>query len=371
MMKTEMDIFTRNMDVEHIVNAAANIGHYACGRQVDKRFALLISTDIHISYPQMRNIIEYLNGMDALDAGICLGDLQGGDYAESDGTWYTKIVKQAEKPFFTVIGNHDGGNSAAAAISGTKEQVFNKFIAPVKEKIGIAELDKTYYAINFDEYKITLIVLDNFDVPDKRNAAGDFAISRGVEHIGQQQADWLVNTLSNIPEGYHLIVARHSYPNEAIAIPCTWTTENRNLTIGAVNGNTEMIPDIIDAWINGKSLKREYRTVISDLTPVGVEADFEHRGKGAFVGYIIGHEHIDWQGKSKKYPDQKIYCFASSASDGWQNYCSDLPRLKGTKAEDCFTVFVVDRARRQVILVRVGSNITNTMVNRTFLTLPY
>ena len=56
---------------------------------------------------------------------------------------------------------------------------------------------------------------------------------------------------------------------------------------------------------------------------------------------------------------------------GWQNYDSDLPRYPGTKAEDCLTTLSVDPINRNICLVRVGSNITNTMVDRTFIAIPY
>ena len=40
----EAPIIVRNKDVEHIVNAAANIGHYAAEVQIDKRFSLLVTS---------------------------------------------------------------------------------------------------------------------------------------------------------------------------------------------------------------------------------------------------------------------------------------------------------------------------------------
>lgn len=59
-------IVTRNQDVEHIVNAAACMGRYAYGMAMPKRFAMLVTTDVHNSSKQMHNGIEYLNQMDAL-----------------------------------------------------------------------------------------------------------------------------------------------------------------------------------------------------------------------------------------------------------------------------------------------------------------
>jgi len=376
----EAPILVRNKDVEHIVNAAANIGHYAAEVQIDKRFSLLVTADVHRCRKQVLSAVEYLNGMKALDAGICLGDMQGSNFIENDGTWYTTAVNEAKKPFYTVIGNHDGGNSAKAKISGTKQQVFDKFIAPTMEQIGIEGLDKTYYAVNFDEYKVTLIVLDNYDVPDERDAQGDFVVHRGVDYISQAQADWFVQTLANVPQDYHVLIARHSFPGKAITHNGPWTILNKNLTNGEPGCCCEIIPDIVNAWMNGTTFEQEYKvgaaltSTLSNpavLPPVTVKADFTARGEGVLIGYIVGHEHWDWQGVSERYPRQQIHSFQSSANDGWQNYCSDLPRLEGTKAEDCITVLSVDHKNRVLYMVRVGSNITNMLVDRTYISFAY
>ena len=58
-------------------------------------------------------------------------------------------------------------------------------------------------------------------------------------------------------------------------------------------------------------------------------------------------------------------------ADNWQNYCSDLPRAKGTKAEDCLTVLSLDTENRRINLVRIGSNVTVNLDERTYTALPY
>jgi predicted phosphodiesterase len=175
-MAQEPVIVTRNKDVEHIVNAAANQGHYSATKPKDPRFTILCAADVHGREVQMNNMVDYLNYMDCIDAAIHLGDMQPGDFAQNDGTWYVNAVARAEKPFFSVVGNHDGGNSATFDICGTVQQVFDKFFAPVKEKTGIENLTKAYYSKNFDEYGVTIIVLNNYDTPDDLAENGDFAV---------------------------------------------------------------------------------------------------------------------------------------------------------------------------------------------------
>ncbi len=377
-MNQEPIIVTRNKDVEHIVNAAANQGHYSATKPKNPRFTLLCAADVHHSVAQMANLIDYLNAMDAIDAGIHLGDMQAGDYAQNDGTWYTNEVARAEKPFFSVVGNHDGGNSDKFEICGTVQQVFDKFFAPVRDKTGVENLEKPYYAKNFDEYGVTVIVLNNYDAPDDLAEDGNFAVSRGVEAIRQEQMDWFVKTLTEIPEGYHLIVARHAFEGYAVMEPCSWTQVNRGISPsdrGILYGKeNNPVADIVDAWVRGGVLRREY-PVEERFAPyfedLKVDVDFTDRGPGNFVCHLLGHCHRDGIAHVKAYPNQKIVSLASACSDRWQNEGSDLPRYENTKAEDCLTTLSVDPINRNICLVRVGSNITNTMVDRTFIAIPY
>lgn len=372
-MKTESSIAERNRDVEHIVNAAAKYGAYGLGKMFPKRFALLVTTDIHRCRQPVERAAEYLDTMPALDAGICLGDIQGCDFAENDGTWYTDVVCGTQKPFYTVIGNHDGGNSRERAISGSKSQVFQKFILPTRDNMRLPALDKTYYSVLFDEYKICLIVLDNYDVPDRLDEDEDFVVSRGVEMIGQEQADWFIQTLAEVPNEYHVILARHSMTEACRPIECNWTQMEYQMAAsdqGVVTA--DLVVDVVDAWIHGKTIKNQYGSNdFNQIKPVKVDADFSNRGIGNFVGYLIGHTHFDWLGVCEKYPNQHVINVASGANDKWQNVCSDLPRLEGTKAEDCLTVFTVDTESHTVYLVRVGSNVTYELKERTFYSFKY
>ncbi len=314
----EENIITRNRDVEHIVNAAMNLGHYSKGEQVDKFFGLLVMGDVHgceWRQDRIKGMVQYLNYKEGMDAGLMLGDMEGSNFT-SDATWYTEVVNKAEKPFFTMIGNHDGGNRKTAATNGSKQQVFEKYILPVREKTGIADLNKTYYAVNFDEYKITLIMLDNYMAPDDRDENGDFVYSRGSECLNQVEVDWLIETLGAVPPGYHVLIARHGYPDEAIKTKCDWSQEYGDI-IGSNEteyGKCNLVPDVVDAWIHGKALQREYAPLDenSTLPTLQVNADFTARGEGVFISYLIGHVHRDMRGTAYPYTEQNILCFPCS-----------------------------------------------------------
>lgn len=376
-MYQDSNIVTRNKDIELIVNAAARVEKLTpakMGKQMPKRLALLVTTDVHARFRQMQSAIEYLNAMDALDAGICLGDMQCDYFTDNDGSWYTMCLKQSKKPFYTTIGNHDCGLHCKKEFTGTKEQIFERFILKNREFMGMPELQKTYYSVNFDAYQITLIVLDNYMASEARDENGDFIISRSKNCLDQEEVDWLIKTLAEVPQGYHVVIAQHSYMGDAVKVDCIWTHEDREIQKDyGCYGPCELIPDVVNAWVNGTALQKIYEPVENTdiLSRLQVKADFSARGKGTFIAYLIGHFHMDTVSKSAVYPDQNIIFFDATVLDRNQNFWSDLPRVAGTKSEDCITVFAVDTEKKRVHLVRVGSNYTVNCVERTVMSFSY
>lgn len=374
MNKTIPLIVERNKDVEHIMFASCQYGFHGLGvKNRAKLFSMLVMTDVHECQAQLNSAIDYLNHYDSLDCAICLGDMQARNYIETDGTWYTSPVLRANKNFYTVLGNHDNGNSADIRISATPQMAFEKFILPTKEKIGIDGLDKPYYLKLIDEYKVALIVLDNYDAPDTLNEKGHYAICRSKDVFSQAQTDWFISALNSIPQDYHLILAAHSYPYPTVIESGDWTQCELDIDGDNPYGNDNMIADIVDAWIQGKSYKAEYAPIAQKevLPTIKVDCDFSTRGEGVFVCYLIGHHHRDVLAKCEKYPNQKVITFAAAANDLWQNYFSDLPRAAGTKAEDVLTVFSLHTEKRQIRLVRIGSNFTMDMRERTYKLIEY
>ena len=211
---------------------------------------------------------------------------------------------------------------------------------------------------------------------DHLDENGNFQITRDVECMNQEQLDWLVSTLAAVPENYHVLIAFHSYPDSGKIVKCDWTQANITGFGGGMPltyGKSEIVPDVVNAWINGESLNKDYEPIANtDILPIlKVRADFSARGKGAFIAYLTGHNHIDFLGTSGKYPDQNVIAFPTSANDNWNNLDCDLPRERNTKAEDCLTVLAVDRESRVFHLVRVGSNFTKSLVNRTYYSVSY
>ena len=221
------------------------------------------------------------------------------------------------------------------------------------------------------------IILDCYDTPDTPNEGGNYPIIRGAECFSQAQIDWFISELADVPSDYHLVVLMHSFYNSSTPVECNFTQPD----IGIVGSSpyvypssSDIVPSIINAWKNGISVSKtvspnsNYTGIVPALS---ISADFSGRGSGDFVCYIVGHMHNDVIAHSTNYSDQLILCFCATANDSWQNYNSDLPRVTGTKTQDAITVVSFDTGNKRVNLVRVGSNITTNMVNRTMISLSW
>lgn len=387
-MKNIPRIVEMNRDKEPLVQASCFYGRHAWGvRNAGKQFAMLAVSDIHRSLDRLEAAIEYLNYHDVLDCGINLGDIQGSNFSEVDGKWYTDCILKSQKPFFTVLGNHDVGESTRAEISATSQRAFEEFILPTAPVMGDGDCTRPYYARVFDTYKLVLICMDAYDAPDARDENGDFIIDRGEILFSQAQLDWLIKTLSTIPADYHLLIALHAFPFGSSFVDCSWSQKDIFRTDGTSLYNENMqrlvritpygeaapLADIVNAWKHGGALQRDYVPCnYKEILPVlHISCDFTKRGEGFFAAYLIGHHHRDAYATCDRYPDQNVIALPASALDDGQNYCSDLPRVRGTRTEDVITVVSVCTDYRQIRLVRIGSDTTFDMRKRDFFIIHY
>lgn len=370
------DIDTLQTDVAALQSATSGImyrtqpfndGVYAACRffqskQNLKQFCILAAGDIHADAVRMNSIIEYLNATQAFDAGIMLGDMSGNTY-DSPIAYYISAIANAEKPFLTVIGNHDVGGATSDADLWSK---YGACFDYADLAIGEAVNGKCYYHKDFADYKIRMIVLFQYDLAGRSSDDGNLC-------FGQAQIDWLVNVLNSTPSDYGVIIAEHTNPSrymtyemDAAYTSSTWRRSNYAPTV--MDGDP--IPDIINAWILGGTLTQTYNyTFDNPPAPLSVSADFTARGTGEFITYMGGHWHQDVFGHPTDYPDQPDWhmnCAGTTTAEG-----GDMGRKIGTLSEDSFCAIAVDREAKTVKVLQIGARFTLDAIDRQYIKYNY
>lgn len=324
----------------------------------DKQFCLLVAGDSHTDYIRPKSLIEMLNAIDAFDAGIMLGDMAGSNF-ESSIEHYTQAIYLTQKPFLTVLGNHDIANAPS---DEAIYQKFGNFIQYADLASGEAVTGKCYYYKDFTAQKIRIIVLDQYEIKHD-----------GYICYTQDQIDWFIGVLNDTPSDFGVIIAEHTNPcygmtynSDPSVTSSTWSLSEKANTY--MSG--PIIPDIVNAWINGTTLSDSYSYTFDDPpAAVSVSADFTERGEGEFITYIGGHWHMNVLGYPTGYSDQPDFhvpaCGLNAALQG------DMPRKEGTVSEDSFCAFAVDRVKKTVKIFQLGAHYTKDAVNRQYFKYAY
>lgn len=323
-----------------------------------KQFCILCGGDVHYDATRMNSMVELLNDIDAFDAGIMLGDMSGNAFSDTV-QYYIDAIAESNKPFLTVLGNHDVVGATSDADLWTK---YGDCFQYAQLASGEAVANKCYYYKDFATYKIRIIVLMQYDY----RYTGDLC-------YGQTQINWLISTLQSVPSDYGVIIALHTnssrymtYHMDTDITSDTWRQSNYAPTV--MTGDP--IPDIVDAWISGTSVTQTYPYTYSNPpSDLNVNADFTSRGTGEFITYLGGHWHMNVLGTPQNKPNQPDYHVpATGLSAATQG---DMPRKAGTVSEDSLNVIAVDREKKTVKVFQIGAHFSKDAVERQFFKYSY
>lgn len=317
----------------------------------DNLFCLAHASDFHYDTTRYGRFRNFVDGVSLIDAAIVTGDLTDeGTTAE----FTAMMAVSGTKTPLQVIGNHErwGGKSLTDIASG----------------LGISE---PYYKVDYASKKIRIIVLCEYDT--NTNTKDPAAIDG---HWSQAQIDWFISQLDDaITNNYNVLVAMHCVEQGSATSTDAFPTPNDKGFYQRSNAwknnystvmRSHIIEDIIHAFRTGGSVSGPYSH--SDST-ASVNFTHEFTGNGKFVAYIVGHSHVDMTGYSKYKSDQLYLVCPSSCYLGDNNRVkggnvSDLPRIEGTKSEDCFNVYGIDTINKLVKVVRVGADMNDLMEPR-------
>lgn len=341
-----------------------NVGTYTTNTAANC-FILAHISDLHNDVARYGRFRDFIDGVSSINAAIVSGDLtDGGKTAEFEtmmGVTFSRIQPMQ------VIGNH--------------ERWDGKTIAQIGEALGQPKVSNAYtgyYYVDYTTPKIRIIVLNEYDTSSTTNST-----QRKDGHWSQSQIDWFVGALDGaISNGYSVIVAMHCVEQgsgtgsgSSLPAPNTEGFYQRNMQWDGFNSTTMphyLIEGIIDAFRNGTTVSGTYAH--SDGT-TSISLNHTFSGEGKFVAYVVGHAHVDMIGYSTEHPDQlylmaPVGCVWGGKSGTSSNHrfvggeISDLPRIEGTKSEDCFNVYGIDTINKRVKVIRVGSDMNDLMEPR-------
>ena len=364
-------VLTQNKDIENYIEAAIfNKYDMDSASMKTNRFTFIHSSDTHADEERHNNIISYMNAFPGIQGMINTGDIQASNFTTS-ADWFINSLNKTSKFITLTIGNHEVGNSFNKSICGTNEEVYNKFIAPIKGKSGMITTDKCYWYKDVDDFKIRIISVYEYDDPNDTDPSDEslYRIYRGIRTISEAQMYWFLDTLNSTPKDYAVIVLTHQNPTTDGALlirDSNWDCTSVNLTPqNCLSGN--FFNDAINAWKTGSRLPGLSYTHAGNASYLGqtiITYDFSNRGVGEFIGFFFGHSHGDSAGTFQSHPDQHYVAVTCTSAFIDQSSFDDLPRNMGYKSENAFNVVSVDRESKTVYIIRVGSNRTKDLKER-------
>lgn len=314
-------------------------------------------TDIH------EDGIRFMRAMELADRIGAVGVFGTGDFVnyltdQAKVSYLIEGVSKSKTPFYPCSGNHE-------QISNTQLEPSEWIFQPLQEQGGytLANVtNPTYWHKDLDDLKIRLIAVNQFeDSP-----------SQWIYNITQTQIDWLCPIINSTPEGYGIIVLRHTSEkpirrSATVEKFCEKDSANPYLM------NT-ITTDIVDAYISGTTINKTYplygEAELSDDT-VTVNYDFSAKNINTeFICFCDGHFHRDYV--HYEYQTNNTIVDLNCTCTALMAYGGDLARIDGSPTQDAFNVYIIDQDRKVIKIVRVGSHLNyNFSTDRNYLEIPY
>lgn len=287
---------------------------------------MIVVADLHgdyVSLDDAKTLYDYSRSKIGISGDlpiVNLGDTVPGVATGTEADAY--MLKATLYGVYHVMGQHECGFYDTA--DGRKktnclshEEVFNKFIAPMKTIWGLDDLSTVYYYKDFTQGKMRLISLYQYNAPlvDDSSDSTLYKYSRAIVWYGQEQLDWFVDTLQSVPDGYKVVVLLHQ-PEKTIENTLNTAFFSGDTCLGGnLITNGAPIVDIVNAYMERATLKKTYTAndtakYPTDMFTMSVDADFTS-AKGLFANYLSGDAHIDYVGTVQG-TEQKHFGITSS-----------------------------------------------------------
>lgn len=200
---------------------------------------------------------------------------------------------------------------------------------------------------------IRIIALDMLDQPAIEYNTLQLAI------YSQKQIDWFCNKAlkENMTDQHSVIIITH-FPFESYSS----ATKMASFLIDAKYlYSTHLIPEIVEAFREKKTLNQTYPNLINKKDSIFVNTDFSSY-RGDFICYMGGHSHITTQfdvtsirnRSTALQPQRMLLCTNMSPSEIGKVF-NRVNREPNTVTDNSFCIYAIDTIERNIYITFFGA----------------
>lgn len=321
-------------------------------------FTFIHTSDTHIKPYNSKcfeNIISLL-GEDYINALIHTGDIVWDNfpYNNDDSAKglqiFSELIQNTQKDVIITVGNHDvGGSYKDVNTSGTDEQVYTNFYAPLMKNNFVAPENKPYFYVDYAQ-GIRFISLYQYNTDFALDPSDNTKLKdvRGLVAWRQEEITWLCNTLNSTPEGYAVFILTHQ--PEAFG-PKIDSWQSRKIANSNVSETPPILVNIVNAFINRTTINATYEQTVGVSGTITVEYDFSN-SVGLFAAFLNGHMHDDFVGKLSYFDLNQLN--KNCDNIGYQSG-SSIGHVYHTYNENTINVVSVNTSTKTITVFRIGA----------------
>lgn len=361
----KVDVVGRNSESEKYVKACMRpfVSGFANNGGLNKLPVFAHTSDTHGDANRFKAFADYCDYL-SVDAALVSGDMVALKPADSN-EYINDIADASTTMILPCMGNHDArGLSTDEAQNALLSHLIAKYSVSTNSQVTYP----TYFYKDIAAKSIRIISLNIYENSHTSDNC----------HFSQEQCEWFVSSLASTPANYGVMVMFHApeaKPDKDNSHPAFYQ-DILNYTgyQSGLSGN--VFRAIIDTFVEKGSATITYT---SKNTSISVSADFTGVANGVeFIAFVNGHLHADIIGyvADARNLQLNLNVCTGNAAYGPTSYTgnanlSDLPRGCTGSTQDCFNIYVIDRATKTVRIARVGSNITGNLTERKYMVIPY
>ncbi len=340
--------------------------------KANERFKIVHISDIHlprtstqednICLRNLREAIQFANLNDSkINAIVATGDYISNNEKTNRQTTmenlnlFKSIFFDSSNtiPGFLCTGNHDTNMlTLDSTFYLSKEDIHQCLFSSPNYSYEQTGVENYYYADVKEPNGniIRFIVLDNTD------QEGFLYNTQQISCITQKQVDWLIRTAlrKDMTEKHSIIILTHHPLQEYSKNQETYMCGGTHLY------KASLIPSIIDAFQQRKSISQTYKSTIYPTSTIQINGDFT-QAKGEFICYLGGHAHtygnfnVGLEGGFKQMMLLANTLSPSSQNNNYGYIDRDVDRNK----YNSFSIYSIDTKEKKIYITYFGATKTD------------